>query len=318
VVQSLVLVLGPIICVTALLMQVPGGLAGIWQSALADDKLSLGSFSFQVDRSTFWVVLVYGLTINLGNFGIDQSYVQRYITTRTDRDARHSVWLTACLYVPVSGLFFFIGTALYALYTLRPELAPTSLDFSQQPDKVFPYFISHQLPLGLGGLVVAAIFAASLDSTLGSMATLTLCDLYKRYLRPDADEAESLRVLRGATLGWGLLGTAAALAMIHSKNVLDVWWDMAGIFSGGMLGLFLLGLISRAGNAIAATSVSIGLCVIVWMTASRSAAWPAALAVLRSPFHSLMVTVIGTLTILFTGLLLSTLAGRSDHGERGA
>jgi SSS family solute:Na+ symporter len=307
VVQSLVLIIGPVICIVALLLQVPGGLLGILETASAADKFSLGSFSLRPDQATFWVVLAYGLAINLGNFGIDQSYVQRYIATSDEREAKRSVWRTAGLYVPVSALFFFIGTGLYALYATRPELLPTGLDPARQPDKIFPYFIAHQLPLGMSGLVVAAIFAASLDSSLSSMATLTLCDLYKRYFRPQAGERESLHVLRAATLGWGLLGTAAALAMIRAKNVLDVWWDMAGVFSGGMLGLFLLGLISRrAKSPAAATAVTIGLLVIVWMTASASGNWPASLAAIKSPFHSLMVTVVGTLTILLSGLLISS------------
>jgi SSS family solute:Na+ symporter len=137
------------------------------------------------------------------------------------------------------------------------------------------------------------------------MATLTLCDIYKRYFRPQAGEQESLYVLRAATLCWGVLGTVAALAMIRVKNVLDVWWDMAGIFSGGMLGLFLLGLISRrARGPAAATAVSIGLLVIIWMTVTARSDWPSSWSALKSPFHTFMITVIGTLTILLGGLLL--------------
>lgn len=309
VVQSLVLIAGPVICLAALLLQVPGGLGGIFETATAANKFSLGSFSPRLDEATFWVVLIYGLAINLGNFGIDQSYVQRYITTSSDREAKRSVWLTACLYVPVSAFFFFIGTALFSLYASRPELLPAALDPASQPDRVFPYFIAHQLPLGMSGLVVAAIFAASLDSSLGSMATLTLCDLYKRYFRPQAGERESLRVLHAATLLWGLLGMSAALAMTRVKHALDVWWELAGIFSGGMLGLFLLGLLSkRAGRGPALLAVAVGLVVIVWM--SLSPKFPAPLDTLRSPLHAFLVPVLGTLTILCVGLLATSFLGR--------
>ena len=144
---------------------------------------------------------------------------------------------------------------------------------------------------------------SSVDSSLNCSATLILCDVHKRYFRPCAGERESMRVLHITTLVWGTIGTCTALAMIQFKSVLDVWWQLAGIFSGGMLGLFLLGLISRrAGNPAAITGVVIGILTIVWMTFSPS--WTGSFELLRSPFHSFMIAVIGTLAILLVGLLI--------------
>jgi solute:Na+ symporter, SSS family len=158
--------------------------------------------------------------------------------------------------------------------------------------------------------VVAAIFAAAQSTLSGSVtgaATLLLCDVYQRYVRPRATETQNLRVLRGATLLMSLMGTGMALAMMRVKSALDAWWQLASIFSGGMLGLFLLGLISRrARSAHAATGVTIGVLVIIWMTFSP--AWPDSVAAWRSPFHTNLVVVIGTLAIFLTGLLV---AGRS-------
>ncbi len=300
--QSVVLVLGPIVCVVALLWQVPGGASEVVRLGAVEGKFSLGSLSSDPSRSTFWVVLLYGLAINLGNFGIDQSYVQRYLATRSLNEARRSLWLTAALYVPASAVFFFVGTALFVLHRLRPEIFPPTLDPAREPDAVFPAFIAHRLPSGMSGLVLASIFAASLDSSLAGMATLTLCDLYRRYLRPEAGERESIAVLRISTLVWGLVAMGAALAMIRIKNVLDLWWDLAGILSGGMLGLFLLGLLCpRANRRSAAIAVPSGLAVILWMTLSTKASWPVALGAFRSPFHPLLVAVVGTLTILVVG-----------------
>jgi SSS family solute:Na+ symporter len=169
------------------------------------------------------------------------------------------------------------------------------------------------LPVGMSGLVVAAIFAASMDSTLSSMATLSLCDVYKRYVKPDADERESLLVLRVSTLLWGVLAVCVALAMIKVRNALDVWWEMASIFSGGMLGLFLLGILSRVGNPAAMTAVLIGILTILWTTISRWPSWPEGLAGLRSPFHAFLVTVIGTLVILLVGLVVQAIFGRKTE-----
>jgi SSS family solute:Na+ symporter len=229
------------------------------------------------------------------------------MTARSDREAAKGVWITALLYVPVAGVFFFIGTALFVFYAASPELlGPVS-----KADEVFPRFIATRLPLGCAGLVVAAIFAASMDSNLNSMATLTLCDVYKRYLRPAASERESMHVLRLSTFAWGAVGTGAALAMTQVASVLDAWWELAGIFSGGVLGLFLLGVISRAGNAAALCGVLIGVLVIVWMTLSPTGRWPESLSHLINPMHSFMTTVVGTLTILLFGLLLGEWSKRA-------
>src|SRR5690606_30237614 len=147
------------------------------------------------------------------------------------------------LYLPVSALLFFIGTALYAFYQQQPQLLAGIAD-AESADAVFPHFIATQLPAGISGLVIAAIMAAamsSVDSGLNCGATLFLCDIYRRYVRPDAGERESMRVLYGATLVGGIAGTGTGLAMMNAHSVLDVWWQLAGIVSGGLLGLFLLG-----------------------------------------------------------------------------
>jgi len=303
VVQSIVLIGGAVLCVLILFLGMPQEPGEVFKVASQYDKFGLGSFSMSFSESTFWVVLIYGIFINLQNFGIDQNYIQRYVIARTDREAAKSVWLGALLYLPVSAVFFFIGTQLFAYYTSQPELLPAGT----KPDQVFPHFIATGLPIGVGGIVIAAIFAAAqstLSTSVNCSATLILCDLYRRYIRPFASERESMLVLRISTLAIGAAGTFTALAMIHVKSALDAWWELAGIFSGGMLGLFLLGIISRrAKNAAAATGVIIGVLIIFWM--SLSPAWTGEWAQFSSPFHKFMVIVIGTLAILLVGLLIS-------------
>ena len=293
VLQSAVLLAGTAAVLAAVLAAVPGGPAEVLATGWAHGKFSLGSISPDVTASTFWVVLLYGLTINLQNFGVDQGYVQRYQTARTDREAARSVWFVPALYVPVAAVFFLVGTALFALARARPDVLPAAL----AADEVFPHFIAHALPAGLRGLVVAAILAAAMDSNLNSMATLTLCDLYKRYLRPAASERESVRVLRLSMLAWGALGTGVALAMISRKTVLDRWWTLAGVFGGGLLGLFLLGLLSRARSGVALLATAAGVGIILWASIPSilEASW-------KVPFHGLMTAVVGTLVILLVGL----------------
>lgn len=303
VVQSIIFIAGAVATVIVLLNGMPAGPGQTFTIAQDHGKFSLGSFGPSLTSETFWVVLIYGIFINLQNFGIDQSYVQRYLTARTDREAARSVWLGALLYLPVSAVFFFIGTALFAFYSARPGLLPAAVE--SKPDAVFPHFIVTQLPAGLVGLVIASIFAAAqstISSCINCSATLFLCDIYRRYWRPGATDRESMRVLHLSTLVLGALGIAAALAMIQMRSALDQWWSLAAILSGGMLGLFLLGRISRrVAGRHAAVGVALGILVILWMTFSPK--WDAPR--LRSPFHPLLVIVVGSLTILGTGLLLA-------------
>ncbi|MDW8310678.1 MAG: sodium:solute symporter [Verrucomicrobiales bacterium] len=307
VVQSFVLIGGALACVGLLLFGMPQGPGQLFEIAREHNKFSLGAWSADLSQATFWVVLAYGLFINLQNFGIDQTYVQRYHTARSTAAAARSVWTGALLYLPISAVFLFIGTGLYAFYTARPDLL--SAQAAAKADAVFPHFIVTQLPVGVTGLVIAAIFAAAqstLSSSMNCCATLVLCDIYQRYFHPGASQRESLWMLRATTLVAGLLGTGVALAMMRIESALYVWWDWAGIFSGGMLGLFLLGLISRrARNADAALGVLTGVLVIVWMTLSTKAGWPRVLAAWKSPFHSFLTIVFGTASILLVGLLMT-------------
>ena len=319
VVQSVVLTVGAVLCAGILLFRMPGGPGQLFEIANQHEKFSLGSFGMSLSESTFWMVLVYGFFINLQNFGIDQSFVQRYITAKSDRDARSSVWIGALLFPPIAAILFFIGTGLFAFYTVQPELLPGSVNALEKPDAVFPYFIATQLPLGMTGLLIAAIFAAaisSVDTSLNSSATLFLRDIYQRYLRPSAGERESMRVLHATTLVWGIAGTVAALAMIKVKSALDAWWNLSGIFSGGMLGIFLLGLISvRAKNPVAMVSTLAGILVIVWLSLAKPATWPDSLSFMQSPFHPFMTIVLGTTVIVLLGSILSVLADRSRNGN---
>lgn len=316
--QSIVLATGAVACAIILPMTMPDGASQMLEIATNHDKFSLGSMGFSLSQPTFWVVLIYGMFINLQNFGIDQSYVQRYIAAKSDADARKSVWIGALVYVPISIIFLWIGTALFSYYYVQPDLLPESLQAEIAEDKgdgVFPYFIVDGLPTGVSGLLVAAIFAAAmstLSTSLNGAATLTLTDYYRRFIRPHASERESMVVLYVSTMAWGVIGTTTAIAMIEVQSILDAWWQLAGIFSGGMLGLFLLGMLSRkAGNAAAVVGVILGVAVILWMTLSRTEIWPDGWVTIASPFNNYLVIVFGTLTILLVGWLLAHVFARA-------
>jgi SSS family solute:Na+ symporter len=149
---------------------------------------------------------------------------------------------------------------------------------------------------------------STISSSMNASATIFLVDIYQRYGKPKTTSGQSLQILYRATVGFGLLGMATGIAMIGIKSILDVWWLLSGIFASGMLGLFLLGIISRSTKGPEAlTATIIGLVVILWMT--FSAYIPDEMAAFRSPFHQNMIMVIGTLTIFLVGLLLTKRSG---------
>ncbi len=401
-VQALVLMGGAVVVLAVMLLQMPGGAGQVFEVASTHGKFSLGSFTPDMAEKTFWTMVLFGLAENLRNFGIDQSYIQRYIASKSDKEAKQGLWLAGLLYVPVSAVFFFIGTSLFTFFqadkvveietrhtaalvaqgmpetdarrkaaalavadgiwdspelsdlnavrqvvarqqllqagddetdpgfAMRQEAVSRTKGLNDLGDRVFPYFMSAHLPPGLTGLLIAAVFAAgmsTISTSLNSSATLTLTDYYKRLINPVATSKQEMTVLYSATVVWGLLGTGLAFLLVQvTESALDMWWTLSGIFSGGMVGLFLLGLISRkTQNPAAIASVLIGLLVILWMSLPKVAeifmtARPdSALhrcgttlqnlgsGGLASPFHALLIPVIGTLSILVVGILLTGL-----------
>lgn len=332
VVQAIVKTLGAFLILYLIVRNIPGGAAKIIEIGQADHKFSLGSLSPNLRESTFWVVLFYGFFINLNNFGIDQNYVQRYHTATNSRQASRSLWICVFCYVPVSLLFFIIGSSLYAYYQVNPQLIESvkhQVAMERLPlqstaatiratmdgllpadygDKIMPHFMVNEIPTGLVGLIISAIMSAAMStisSGMNSSATVFSIDIYKRYIDPQMNEKQLMKLLYITTAVFGIMGMATGILMIGIKSILDIWWQLSGIFSGGMLGLFLLGMISRkTGNAQALTATCIGVLVILWMT--FSAALPEDLYFLRNMLHSNMIVVIGTLTIFLSGLVLTS------------
>ena len=151
-IQGLILIAGALACLVILMVSMPGGGNELLRIGMEYDKFSLGSLGLTLNEPTFWVTLIYGLFINLQNYGIDQNYVQRYKTARNEKSARFSALFGGLLYVPVSLLFFFIGTALFVYYKTQPGLLPETVT----GDQVFPYFIVNGLPAGFTGLLIPA------------------------------------------------------------------------------------------------------------------------------------------------------------------
>lgn len=305
-IQGIVLIVGALVCAAILTFGMPEGPGQLFSIAAEHHKFSLGSMSATLTEPTVWVVLIYGIFINLQNYGIDQNYVQRYMTARSTGEAVKSTLFGGLLYIPVSMVFIYIGTALFSYYTARPDLLPEGI----AGDKVFPYFIVHGLPAGLTGLVVASLFSAGMSTvatSINSSATIVLTDFYRKLHKGESSDRKDMKVLYSTSFAVGLLGILMGLAMMHIDGVLDAWWKLSSIFSGGMLGLFLLALVSRNVNRTAAViAVALGLAVIAYMS----------LPVFHSPLHTYLTIVFGTTTIFVTGFVLSSLINRFSTKNR--
>ncbi len=312
-IQGIILIVGAVVCAVYILIDMPGGPEQLFAIASENDKFSLGSFGLELSEPTFWVVLAYGIFINLQNYGIDQNYVQRYMASRSERNAKRSAFFGGMLYIPVSALFLFIGTALYAYYNSAAAELPVDLQDVNRADRVFPYFIVNQLPAGVTGLLIASIFAAGMSTvstSFNSSATVFLTDYYNKFLKRKASDREAMRVLYLSSVVISILGIAIGIAMINVKSALDTWWKLASIFSGGMLGLFLLGAFSERKNVVGAViGVITGLLVILWLSLSNVFLGEEALG---NQFHTYLTIVFGTTTIFLVGFLVSLLGNKSQ------
>ncbi|QHT72015.1 sodium:solute symporter [Rhodocytophaga rosea] len=315
-IQGIVLISGALFCLGYILFTIPGGPAQVFSIATQYNKFSLGSFSLSLSEPTFWVVLIYGIFINLQNYGIDQNYVQRYMASRTEQEAKRATFFGGMLYIPVSLLFFMIGTALFSYYTAMPEALPSTLQAADKSDQVFPYFIVNNLPPGFTGLLIAAIFAAGMSTIstgINSSATVVLIDYYQRFKKSKATDKQSLRVLYLTSLLVSILGIGIGIALIDVKSALDAWWKLASIFSGGMLGLFLLAAFVKQIHKLGAIAgVIAGILVILWLSLSPVLFADGPLQSLASPLHGYLTIVIGTIVIFLIGFLASVAAGKSQ------
>lgn len=302
-IQGFILIAGAVLCLILLLAGMPEGPSQAFDMAWNSpegNKFSLGSFGGDLTTSTFWVCLIYGIFINLQNYGIDQNYVQRYHTAKNMKAAKFSALFGGYLFIPVSALFFLIGTALYSYYTAHPGLLPA--DIAAKPDYVFPFFIVNGLPVGLRGLLIASIFAAGMSTvatSITSSSTIILTDYVKPFARSKNDKRD-VRVLKLSSVIVGVLGICVAIAMLSVESIIDAWWTLSSIFSGGMLGLFLLGYcVRRSGRTQAIVGVTCGVLVIGWISLARPLNLPGV------HLHEYLAIVLGTMTIFVVGFLLT-------------
>ena len=294
VIQTIVLVGGALIALLIIISQVDGGFATILKSESLDGQSKLEmiktDWKFINGLDTIWVIILGGIFAQILSYGTDQAVVQRYLTTSTEKEAAKAIWTNAILSIPVSVLFFGVGTALYVYY----QQQPANLEPISKIDQIFPQFILQQMPPGLAGLVIAGVFAAamsSLDSSMHSIATAFTTD----FLSKGLDSESLLKMAKRITVILGFLGTVSALyiASQDSKNLWDTLMGYVGLILGTLGGLFTLAIFTNR-----TTSIHAWIGVLV-----------AALALYFFKFHTDMHTLtysaIGTISCFLAGWIAS-------------
>lgn len=267
VVQGIILVGGAILAAVYLIFQTEGGAGGFLHIALDNDKLRLFDWSLDWRSATFWVVILGGLANNLISYSSDQTVIQRYLTTKDERSAARGILTNGLMSVFVTIAFFTIGTGLYTFFKTHPAQMDITM---QKTDAVFPFFMMSQLPAGIAGLLIAAVFAATMStiaSNINSISTAFTIDMYKKAL-PHSSDHRLLLTARVAGIVSGVLGMLIAILMATTdiQSLLDYFNTILGLLSGGIGALFLMGIFfPRIGKGAALVGFLTGTLTVVLM-----------------------------------------------------
>jgi len=250
--QAVLLFGGGVVCLVLAIVGLNGGFSDFISLGIADHKFSLGNADWGLTSSTLFVILIGNIFIRLGNLTSDQAVVQRYMTTSSLKQAQRSVWADVAVSIPWAFVIYGLGTALYVFYKQHPE----QLNPSISTDGILPMFIAQQAPIGFSGLIIAAIFAASmstLEGSIHSVATIFTTDFYSKY-RKNVSQQEMGKVAKIATVVLGAFATGLSLVLVYIdvNSILDIFQEITGLFIGASTALFLLGIFTKRTNATGA------------------------------------------------------------------
>ena len=248
VIQGFMLIGGGLISFVLILFSVSGGPVEIWNVAMENGHIGFGPFDLEFVHLTFIVMALNGIFYAIQKYGTDQTIVQRYLTAKTDKEAVKASLISVLLSVPVWALFMFIGTALFSYYKITGAVLPANIE----PEAVFPFFIMTKLPVGVVGLIISALIVAafsSLDSDLNCLSAICLEDYYLRW-HPFTSEKDKMKMSRLFIILVGIGAVAIAMFYVYDggEGVLSTIFMLYSIFSGGIAGMFLLGIFSTRTN----------------------------------------------------------------------
>ena len=323
VIQGLLLILGGIVTLVVIGLKMDGGLGAVLSTANSEGKMSLGPFDWNFVNLTFWVMAINGVFYAIQKYGTDQTIVQRYLTAKSDRSAKRASVMGVLLVVPIWAIFMFIGTALYVFYQQSVNPLPEGI----RTDAVFPFFILNDMPVGIIGLIISALLAAaisSLDSDLNCLAAVGVDDFYSKF-RPEASDMKKLKAGKFFVVlsGIGAILVAISYVSAGNKGVLGIVFMLYAIFSGGIVGIFLLGIFVPRTNK---EGINIGIAACVLFTAyallsstsigsGENKSLILDLGDLNFTQHKYMLGVYSHIILIFVGWLASYLFPKPDIDE---
>ena len=296
VIQMIIYIGGTAIGFVTLLHLVPGGWATIHAAAAAAGKLRIFDFTPTFSRTyTFWAGLIGGTFLTTASHGTDQLMVQRLLSAKNKAQSQGALLASGIFILVQFALFLLVGVALFVFY----HHFPPATAFTRS-DRIFPTFIVRDMPRGISGLLIAAILAAAmsnLSAALNSLSSSSIVDFYLRR-RPQASESRRLAVSRASTFVWALVLFGLAMLSQRGGRVVEVGLSIASVAYGALLGIFLLGLLTRRANergAMVGMACGFAAELYIWLGTKVPWTW---------------YVVIGT-TITFTiGYIASTLMGQ--------
>ncbi len=257
--QGFMLFASGIICLGMLLNGIKGGLPEAIKVATENNRTGFGPYDFKFTQLTLVVMVINGAFYAIQKYGTDQTVVQRYLSAKSDKSAIKASLMGILLTIPIWTMFMFIGTALFVFY--QQQGLPQGITASA----VFPHFIMTQLPTGIVGFIVAALISAaicSLSADLNSLAAVGVEDYYKK-IKPGKSDQQYLVASKSFVVLSGVLAIliGAMYLYIGNEGVLGVVFTLYAIFSGGIVGIFLLGLFSARANR-QGINIGITTCII--------------------------------------------------------
>ena len=314
VLQVFVLLAGALLCLVIILFDLGGDFFGLVNSSYDQGKFSIGQMNWDFTTPTLIVILI-GFIGSFCPYVSDQAVVQRYLTTKTEKQAKKALWIGAWMSIPASLLFFALCTLLFMFYKTHPA----KLDVGMSNDSIFPWFILQQLPAGVSGLLIAGVFAAamsSLDSSMNSVSAVIVTDFIIRF-KPSISQHRLLFIARLLTVLLGVFGTLTALVMTtyDVKSLWDMFSIIIGPFVGALGGLFLLGAVTKRCNAAGGLTGVITSVVVVYIIQFCTDIH----FFLYTPIAIVVLFIVGYTISLFTGsnkdltnLTLFTMAKNED------
>jgi SSS family transporter len=296
VVQFVLYLTGSVTAFFLLLHKIPGGWNSVTQTAAAaGGKLNVFDFSFSLTQSyTFWSGLLGGTFLTMASHGTDQTMVQRLLAARNERDAKKALLVSGVIILVQFALFLVVGVMLF-VYMRNASLPVPQGD----PDRIYPAFIVHAMPVGLIGIVLASIFAIAMSNASGSLNSLASSSMMDMGVKRSGDSAQPLGRSRRMTLLWGAV--LGALGLIRWGPVLVAGLTIASITYGALLGVFLLGTWNkRANESGALTGFVAGLTTMIVITRTTPLAWT-------------WYVLVGTVITYTVGAIASQFTGREGN-----